>query len=135
MKIALLTLIAATGLAAQSIDLSGQWKRHDGDDPAYAQPGFDDSGWSTYELPRGGPMPKGVFWLRRTVVIPAGLADPVLTVGTMSPCYGVFVNRTRIGENACHADATPFFGPRAFPLPAGIAGPGGPMTVALRIEG
>src|SRR5580658_2998638 len=31
-------------------ELTGPWKFHTGDNPAWAQPDFDDSGWSTMDL-------------------------------------------------------------------------------------
>jgi hypothetical protein len=34
-------------------DLPGTWLMKAGDDPAYAQPGFDDSNWTRMDVSRG----------------------------------------------------------------------------------
>ncbi len=51
-----LYLVFCSSLMAQEIDLrgagepisaNGVWKWHEGDNPAWAAPGFDDSAWPT----------------------------------------------------------------------------------------
>jgi len=132
LRLIILWLFLASCAFGEHIDLSGEWKRGDGDNSDFARPGFDDSAWSNYELPRKGPMPQGVFWLRRTVPIQSGLKDTVVVIGAVSPCYDVFVNGLRIASNACSNGTAEFFGARAFPL---SGGEGSSITVALRVEG
>ena len=91
MKLACLALTAA-GLAAQHIDLDGTWKWHGGDEPRFAEPDFDDSAWSGYELPRRGPVLPGRSWIRRKVTAPSEIRDPAVTIGALNNCYEVFVN-------------------------------------------
>ena len=54
MKLMLL-LVVAMPLAAQfplHLDLSGDWKFNEQDNPAFATPAFDDSGWPVFAIPR-----------------------------------------------------------------------------------
>src|ERR1700691_4673580 len=46
-------------LGNATAELTGPWRFHTGDNPAWAQPDFDDSGWSTMDLtlPRGSYDP------------------------------------------------------------------------------
>src|ERR1035438_8120636 len=57
-------------------ELSGPWRFHVGDDPAWAIPGFDDSGWSlvTADEPwteQGYKGYSGTAWYRLSVLLPA----------------------------------------------------------------
>src|SRR5512135_1472343 len=40
-------------LGQSVIALTGPWKFHVGDNPQWADPGFDDAGWQAYELMPG----------------------------------------------------------------------------------
>ncbi|MCI1189958.1 ATP-binding protein [Hymenobacter sp. DH14] len=56
-------------LPADGLQLIKGWRYHPGDDPAWARPDFDDSGWKPLALRRNGrEMPRatqtGVYWLR-----------------------------------------------------------------------
>ncbi len=127
--------LMAVALWAQNplyLDLSGDWRTKLADDPAYARPDFDDSGWTTFRLP--APYPDGEFgrsrWLRRSLVIPAGESTGplVLTIGGFRKKYEVFVNGARIGEQS---DAT---APAAkvFLVPPRIFRSGETNVIALR---
>jgi hypothetical protein len=135
MRIALLLLVNAAALSA--VDLTGEWRRHDGDDPRWASPDFDDRAWAIMELPRRVPIPNGVAWLRRTATAPPeAWPDPALAIGTVAPCVDVFINGQRIGGLECPATGEPPIRlPSAFPVPPALLRPGQPFTVALRIEG
>jgi hypothetical protein len=118
------------------MDLRGPWKTVSGDDPRYAQPGFDDSQWPTFELPRQQIVRLGVHWLRRIVTAPGELRDPVFALGSLSHCYDIFVNGTRVGGNGCRpGEDPPFFLPNSFSIPRGLIEAGKPFVVALRTEG
>jgi sigma-B regulation protein RsbU (phosphoserine phosphatase) len=73
-KLLLLIWLGACAASAQTIDGShwpdgtidiGQgWSVHEGDDPAWAQPGFDDRGWQTVDLDNQGAAQPGWRWYR-----------------------------------------------------------------------
>jgi hypothetical protein len=131
-----LGLVLAGASAAQYVDLQGSWKTIAGDDARYAQPGFDDSHWSGFELPRRQLVRLGVHWLRRTATAPNELRDPVLALGWLSHCYDVFVNGTRVGDSGCRpGEQPPFSLPNSFSIPQGVIEPSKPFVVALRTEG
>ncbi len=41
---------AAIAVGRSLVTLTGPWKFRIGDDPRWAEPGFDDSGWETVDL-------------------------------------------------------------------------------------
>ena len=65
------------GMGKGTADLDGLWQFHLGDDPQWAQPGFDDSGWESIlaDAPwgaQGHPSYAGIAWYRRHVnIVPA----------------------------------------------------------------
>ncbi|HLK65744.1 MAG TPA: SpoIIE family protein phosphatase [Bryobacteraceae bacterium] len=136
---AALLLLAAAPLAAQSlayVDLAGVWRLSDRDDPAFAQPGFDDRGWNLFPLPRKTVLRVGTYWLRRQIDVPAEIATDhlVLTLGSVSEVYEVFVNGKRIAARGEQKLSQSFIvRPESFSLPAGIMRPGEKLTVALRV--
>jgi hypothetical protein len=138
MRRLLFLLAVAPVLAAQSlvqIDLAGAWRLSDSDDPAFAQPGFDDRSWKPFPLPRNSILPVGTYWLRRQIDISAGTAtdDLVLTLGSVSEVYEVFLNGERIAARGQQKISQSFIGrPESFPV-HGIIRPGERLTVALRV--
>jgi hypothetical protein len=69
---------------APLLSLDGLWRFHAGDDPAWAQPGFDDSGWSLLRSDRDwytqgykGYGGMGWYWFHVT----AGLAAAAQSFG------------------------------------------------------
>jgi phosphoserine phosphatase RsbU/P len=78
LRLALLGLcLMATGAWGQAVDtthwqsgtvdLTSGWRAQEGDDMAWAQRAFDDSGWKTVELDALGPARPGWRWYRRNV--------------------------------------------------------------------
>jgi len=67
-----LLLFLATAAWAQPIDLSGEWRISTDDQPAYAQPDFDDQSWKLVRMPWESMPQDGVYWVRRTFELPAG---------------------------------------------------------------
>jgi alpha-galactosidase len=64
----------------QSINLNQSWKFIQGDNLAYAQPGFDDSGWKNIQVDKiweasGYDPYDGYSWYRIKVVIPSSLKN------------------------------------------------------------
>jgi hypothetical protein len=75
------------------------WRFRLGDDPAYAQPGFDDSHWQAVTLrARPAIAGPGMRWYRLHLKLPA--ARPPLGLFLVLPKngYEVFVNGTRAGD-------------------------------------
>ena len=91
------------------VDLSGGWRESPGDQPAYARPDFDDSGWKIVQRPWQQQPPAGTFWLRRTVKVPdwAAKTPLALTIGPVSPVYELYVNGVRIAETNPFDDNRP----------------------------
>ncbi|MBI3211039.1 MAG: SpoIIE family protein phosphatase [Candidatus Solibacter usitatus] len=136
----LLVFAAACSLPGQvetsiHADLSGAWRMSADDNPRYAQPGVDDSAWRTVQLPRGDDrLPRGVYWLRRTVHIPPGStgSNVVLALGSVCEIYEVYINGTRIGDSGNAGGLRMRLAwPRLFTLPALAPGP---LTIALRLD-
>src|SRR5215472_5711972 len=98
MKTAALLLLAVAAAAAQSVNLSGPWKLSLVDDPRWAQPDVDDSGWPTVSLPQRTPRSERVYWLRRAVPPPASVRQMRVTVGLMSESYQIYANGFHIGD-------------------------------------
>jgi len=61
-----------------SISLDAPWRIHFGDDPAYAQPGFDDSHWALHHIDKDWASERnngygghgGYAWYRMRVILP-----------------------------------------------------------------
>ena len=105
--VAILAMAALRPGPDEAVSIAGTWKQRLGDDPAWSQPDFDDSGWSDLNVPmgwgrRGGPEAP-FAWVRRTVELgparasaaaPGGLA---LTLGKVDSAYEVFAGGVRLG--------------------------------------
>ena len=144
-------------LGNATVELTGPWKFHTGDNPGWAQPEFDDSGWSTMDLAppqgsfdpyigtggfvpgwttRGYPGYSGFAWYRLRV----NLHDPVegglalKMPDNVDDAYQVYANGQLIGEfGRFSSKGVAFYAtqPRAFTLPADIGS--GPLTLAIRM--
>ncbi len=144
-------------LGNATIELTGPWKFHSGDNPAWAQPKFDDAGWSTMDLTppqgsfdpyigtggfvpgwtaRGYPGYSGFAWYRLRV----NLHDPVegglalKMPDNVDDAYQVYANGRLIGEfGRFSSKGVAFYAtqPRAFTLPPDIGS--GPLTLAVRM--
>ncbi len=107
------------------------WTFTTGDPAGAEQPGFDDSGWRSLDLPhdwsiegpydqnapttgRGGYLPTGVGWYRRVFTIPAGVRGRRVTI-ELDGVYqnsDVWVNGQHLGSRpngyvSFHYDLTP----------------------------
>jgi stage II sporulation SpoE-like protein len=147
-------------LGSSSVDLNGPWKFHKGDDLQWAQPDFNDSGWSSVDLtpPAGsydpflgtsGFMPgwtalgdagySGYAWYRLKVNVQydPGLSEGGLEIkmpDDVDDAYQIFVNGQLIGEFGHFTPSgvrTYLTLPRAFALPRGIKN--GQVTIAFRV--
>jgi hypothetical protein len=154
---ALNTALTTLGRSAMSLD--GPWKFHTGDDPRWADPGFDDSSWEGMDLgaapdandgdvgitpytagwgAKGHPDYHGYAWYRIRVAVtpPAGEALALLGPWAVDSVYQVYANGTLLGGVGDFSGTTPTaYGthyPKSFALPPAMAH-GGPMVLAIRV--
>lgn len=147
-------------LGSSSVELNGPWKFHKGDDLQWAQPDFNDSGWSAVDLtpPAGSYDPflgttgfvpgwtalgdtgyAGYAWYRLKVNVQydPGLSEGGLAIkmpDDVDDAYQIFVNGQLIGEFGHFTPngvRTYLTLPRTFALPRGIKS--GQITLAIRV--
>jgi len=148
-------------LGNSTVDLTGPWKFHTGDDMAWAQPGFDDRSWGKMDLtpPPGSIDPMigssgyvpgwttrgyagyaGYAWYRLTVNVQANTGDSgheplaIKMPDNFDDAYQVYANGRLVGEfgRFTAKGVTGYLAqPRAFPLPADVRN--GPVTIAIRM--
>ena len=144
-------------LGNATVELTGPWRFHTGDNPAWAEQGFDDSAWSTVDLtpPQGSRDPyigstgfvpgwtsqgypgySGFAWYRLRVNLRdsavGGLA--LKMPNDVDDAYQVFADGKLIGEFGRFSRkgvANYISQPRTFTLPAGEGN--GPVTLAIRM--
>jgi hypothetical protein len=135
--------IAPLILPAQSAFASQPAIRYQvGDNPQWADHGFDDSAWpvaASSQIPQAPFRSDGYVWVRVRIRVPSGLAGP-LGIQSIHPLSGpgvqqIFVNGIAAGQFGVfppHDSAR--LSPRSltFPIPAGIANPGQDVVVAIR---
>jgi hypothetical protein len=86
------------------IELNGPMRFHRGDDPRWADPKFDDSGWKllkpdqTWGASGEGDV-GGMAWYRFTVHVPASLHQPVLYLPQCADSIQVFADGELIGSD------------------------------------
>jgi hypothetical protein len=148
MWIALLLLLSGSA-SAQVFDLEkngvgmmtlgGPWRFHTGDDPGWAQPSFDDSGWSlesSNEFWRyhGYPDYAGVAWYRFRIHIPGGMEEPALLLPKFVCSYEVYADGRLIGTlGGMPPHPRSVWAPyQLLRLPAGSGGNARDVTVAIR---
>ncbi|MBI4902942.1 MAG: serine/threonine-protein phosphatase [Acidobacteria bacterium] len=117
-------------------DLSSGWRMIEGDNPAFAQAGGNTGTWKSVTLPVSD-LPFGMYWLTRTIQIPAGSVDApqALVLGTMPGEYEVYLNGLHLGS-------TPNFRMGnvvlpcmySFPIPAGILRSSPTLYIAFRMD-
>jgi signal transduction histidine kinase/DNA-binding response OmpR family regulator len=86
-------------------DLATTWRFQVGDDPRWARPDFDDSGWDRYPVPTGWGFPRlegQLVWYRREVRIDPGCTRsserPLgLTIGKVDSAHEVYVGGRHLG--------------------------------------
>ena len=114
-SLALLSLLlcAASGLQAQIFNLQtgrepvasldGLWRFHTGDNPAWADPNFDDSQWPLLRSDeawsqQGYKNYGGFAWYRFTVAVPGGSRNWSIYLGPMETGYQLFVDGRLAGS-------------------------------------
>ncbi|MGD0730296.1 MAG: PP2C family protein-serine/threonine phosphatase [Terracidiphilus sp.] len=129
----------ATGLR-QPTDLGAIWLVHGGDDPAYARPDFDDSGWMRFDsrtalrsvIPDSRPE---VVWYRLHVKVLPTQTGLALEEWNISSAFEVYVNGEQIMRTGQVAPFEPYtFSARVIaPIPAREIATGS-LTIALRVH-
>lgn len=87
------------------------WKFAMGDNPAWLEPGYDDSKWQTVSLGTGSPPLElknhpGYACYRATIFIPSGLRENAyfpdsvkISLGAIDDCDQVYLNGSLIGQD------------------------------------
>jgi hypothetical protein len=149
----------AVSVGHGSVALNGPWKFQVGDDPRWADAGFDDSSWEGMDLSappeandgdvgitpytsgwdsKGHPGYQGYAWYRLRVTVAPAQGEPLTLLGpwAVDSVYQVYVNGTLLGGVGDFSGATPkAYGnhyPMHFVLPPGL-GSGGTMMLAIRV--
>jgi phosphoserine phosphatase RsbU/P len=106
-------LCAASGLHAQNFNLQtgcepvasldGLWRFHTGDNPAWADPNFDDSQWPLLRSDeawdqQGYKNYGGFAWYRFTVAVPGGSGNWSIYLGPMETGYQLFIDGRLAGS-------------------------------------
>jgi hypothetical protein len=137
-------------------ELSGMWKFHTGDDIAWAQQDFDDSGWRSIDVTppagsenaalgtsgfipgwtaNGYPDYSGYAWYRLRINVQSSHGALAIKMpDSVDDAYQVYVNGKLVGElgKFTKHGVTPYSTlPRAFRLPREVRS--GPMTIAVRL--
>lgn len=90
-----------------AVPLSGKWQFHTGDDPAWASPSFDDSGWEQISpsAPWGSqthPSYTGYAWYRRHITIDnpsvAATKRLAILIPPVDDVYDLYWNGKKIGS-------------------------------------
>jgi phosphoserine phosphatase RsbU/P len=135
-----LLLCAASGLHAQNFNLQtggepvasldGLWRFHTGDNPAWADPNFDDSQWPLLRsdeawAQQGYENYGGFAWYRFTVAVPDGSRNWSIYLGPMETGYQLFVDGRLAGSFGPILNSRNYAASsRAFTLsPAAASGP------------
>jgi enterochelin esterase-like enzyme len=126
-----------------TLDLTGTWRFSTGDDPAWKQPGFDDSAWERVPVPRAGGQEvfssyDGYAWFRRSFRVPAGADGTALVaaLGRIDDADEAFLNGRRIGgtgEFPPESDSQ-WFEQRLYPVPSSAVNYGGRNVLAVRMN-
>ncbi len=138
--------------------LNGPWLFHVGDNPRWAEPGYDDSGWQVMYLSapasatdgdvglphyapgwsaRGHAGYFGYSWYRLHLNLraPAGKSLALLGPWAVDSAYQVYANGKFLGGVGKFTDAVPTayasHYPTLFTLPANVAG--APLLIAIRV--
>ncbi len=123
-----------------TLELHGLFRFKPGDDPRWADPAFDDSGWALIrgDEPwdgQGYPQLSGVAWYRFTLVLPAGGDFYSLLLPRIYSSYQIFVDgRLLLTVGKMPPKPVAYQAPpRALALPDHLGGASEPLQVAIRV--
>jgi hypothetical protein len=135
----------AAGNAADmkcEINLDGKWKFELGNDPAYAEPGYDDSKWDYIRVPdtwenRGYPGYDGFAWYRISFDLPRTLKGKALNLnmGRIDDTDKTYMNGHLVGGmgSAPPKYVTAYDKERIYPLPDDILKFGETNVIAVQV--
>jgi hypothetical protein len=121
--------------------VDGMWRFHTGDDPRWADPGFDDStwvllrsnaSWSTQGYKDYG----GMAWYRFEVMVPDDHRPRALLMRRLMTSYQVFAGGRLIGQyGGLPPDQRADSGDRVqvFEIPQDLLASGKPLQIAIRV--
>jgi hypothetical protein len=72
------------------------WRVHEGDDPVWASPAFDDSAWESAELDDLGPARPGWRWYRLHITLHENHPDLSMLLYGGDGAYELYVNGARV---------------------------------------
>ena len=98
--------VDATRWHSGTVTLSEGWREHDGDNLAWAQPGFDDSGWKTVDLDDLGRAEPGWHWYRLHFKLEPGHEHVHILIAGGAGTYEVYLN----GQKAEDAELKSMWG-------------------------
>jgi sigma-B regulation protein RsbU (phosphoserine phosphatase) len=138
MSFAVAPAVLAQVQPSEDVIALDNWKMHFGDDPQWATPGFDDSGWASSAGPSREPgrsKYQGYRWYRTTINIPDNFLgrDPGLGLGLVEEVYEVYVEGVSVGRFG-HWEPqpeSPFDRNMCFRVPAGLIS-GNKVHIAIR---
>ncbi|HSF40157.1 MAG TPA: ATP-binding protein, partial [Thermoanaerobaculia bacterium] len=122
------------------------WKSQAGDDPRWARPGLNDSGWPAVPLTatwreQGRQGLDGVVWFRRVVPLDeeARLAAERDQLGLLlgrstAGGYEAYAGGRWIGRSRGWSSALPFGFPEVFRIPREAVGKGAALSLAIRVR-
>jgi sigma-B regulation protein RsbU (phosphoserine phosphatase) len=138
-------------MKAQTIDLDASrlpvsplpalWRFHTGDNPAWADPKFEDSAWSLLRsdqtwFKQGYEGYSGMAWYRFHVTVPATMKHVSIYLPRIFTCYELFANGQRIGSFCKMPPNTQIYvdgsDHRLFSIPVNIENHGS-IEIALRV--
>jgi hypothetical protein len=110
--------------AGSAVSLDAPWRLHFGDDPAYAQHGFDDSQWTLHRIDKdwaseGRKGYAGYAWYRMRVILPKGNEPLAIAIYPPANAVEVYIDGAlagTIGRMRPEPDWT--FPPMSTPLPS-----------------
>ena len=105
-RVLLLATVFSPGLCAASaevtqwrsglIEVDDGWAQHEGDNPEWSRPEFDDSAWETVNLDNLGPAQAGWRWFRRRINFGPDYSHVRLLLSGGSGTYELYVNGKKV---------------------------------------
>lgn len=87
--------VNATQWKSGTVDIDRGWKEQEGDNPAWAQPDFDDHTWETVELDDIGAAQPGRRWFRQHIELAPGHGPLRLLFAGGNGTYELYINGSR----------------------------------------
>lgn len=126
---------------AAPLSLARAWRFQPGDDPRWAEPGYDDRQWASLQVPKswgrqGFDHVHGLAWYRTRLSLPWPDDEPVgLVLGKIDSAYEVYVGGRRLGGvgRLPPAPEMQYDRHRIYVVPPSAREPDGTVHIALRV--